>query len=93
MMNISPDSLSIMTTSVLNQAKDWGFVCERDQTGNWQIFPPQKTARWELRLVGDRFLLIVGGVPQATLHPPEAIAFLDRRRSSQKKLELAKTFP
>ncbi len=91
-MNISPDSLSIMTTSVLNQAKDWGFVCERDQTGNWHIFAPQNTARWKLRLVGDRFLLIVGSVPQVNLHPPEAIAFLERRRSSQKKLELAKTF-
>ena len=93
MMNISSDSLSIMTTSVLNQATDWGFVCECDQTGNWQIFPPQRTTRWELRLVGDSFLLIVGGVPQANLHPPEAIAFLERRRSNPKKLELAKTFP
>ena len=82
-----------MTTNVLNQAKEWGFVCERDRTGNWQIFPLQKTARWELRLVGERFLLLVGGVPQVNLHPPEAIAFLERRRSSQKGLELTKNFP
>ena len=92
-MNNIPDSLPIMITSVLNQAKDWGFVCEHDQTGNWQIFSHQKTAQWELRLVGDRFLLIVGGVPQVNLHPPEAIAFLERRRSNQKELELTNIFP
>jgi hypothetical protein len=34
----------------------------------------------ELREAGDRWLLLVGGVPQISLHAPEALAFLERRR-------------
>jgi len=81
-----------MNASVLNQAKDWGFICECDQTDTWQILPQKRIARWKLRLVGERYLLIVGGVPQVNLHPPEALAFLERRRSNCEVLEPANTF-
>lgn len=82
-----------MTMNVLNQAKVWGFICKLDQNDNWQILPQQKTARWELRIVVDRWLLLVADVPQAYLHPPEALAFLKRRQSSRKELEAATTCP
>lgn len=70
-----------MSNRVLNQASSLGFMCECDQKGNWQILPPQQTERWLLQQVGERWLLLVGGVPQVNLHPPEAIAFLERRLS------------
>lgn len=69
-----------MVENVVSQALSWGFICEGEELGNRQIFPLQSTERWELREVGDRWLLLVGGVPQVSLHPPEAIAFLERRR-------------
>ncbi|MCA1994260.1 MAG: hypothetical protein LDL41_19770 [Coleofasciculus sp. S288] len=81
-----------MTKSVFNQARVWGFICDRDQKGNWRILPQQKTQRWELQLAGNRWLLLIGDVPQVNLYSSEAIAFLERRRSSFKKLEAVKTF-
>jgi hypothetical protein len=65
---------------VVSQALSWGFVCDHDQLGNRQIFPLQATERWELREDGERWLLLVGGVPQVLLHAPETISFLERRR-------------
>jgi len=67
-----------MNESILNQAYAWGFVCNQAVNGNWQILPRQKTQRWELQLVEDKWLLLVGAVPQVNLHPDEAIAFLKR---------------
>ncbi len=81
-----------MINSVLNQAKAWGFICERNQKSNWRLFSQQKTARWELQLVEDRWLLIVGNVLQVNLRPAEAIAFLERRRSRVKEVAVAKAF-
>lgn len=69
-----------MVENFVSQALSWGFVCESDPLGNMQIFPLQPTERWELREAGDRWLLLVGGVPQISLHAPEALAFLERRR-------------
>ena len=69
-----------MKETVFNQAKSWGFVCEEDTQGTWYILPQQPTERWRMQLVGDRWLLLVGDVPQINLHPHEAITFLERRR-------------
>lgn len=69
-----------MRETVLSQARNWGFVCQEDNQGTWRIFPQQLTDRWKMQLVGDRWLLMVGDVPQISLHPHEAIAFLERRR-------------
>jgi hypothetical protein len=69
-----------MRNTVLNQAKAWGFICEEETQGIWQILPQQPTERWKMQLVGDRWLLIVGDLPQVNLHHHEAIAFLERRR-------------
>ncbi len=68
-----------MIETVLDLAKSCGFVCKKDIEGSWQIFPQQPTERWKMHLSGDRWLLIVGDVPQVKLHPHEAIAFLERR--------------
>jgi hypothetical protein len=72
----------MMAQSLLNQASSWGFACKRESLGNWKILPRQKTARWELQQVEDRWLLLVGGVAQVNLHPAEALAFLKCRLSS-----------
>ena len=74
-----------MTESVLSQASAWGFVCNCEPTGTWQIFPQQKNERWKLQLGGDRWLLIVGDVPQISFLSHEAIAFLELRRPSLKR--------
>lgn len=69
-----------MVENVVSLALSWGFICESDPLGNMRVFPLQLTERWELREVEDRWLLLVGGVAQVSLHAPEAIAFLERRR-------------
>lgn len=71
-----------MTENILSQASAWGFICHSEPNETWQILPPQKNERWKLQLEGDRWLLIVGNVPQISFHSHEAIAFLELRRSS-----------
>ncbi len=68
-----------LSQDILNQADSWGFVCKSEPLGNWKILPSQKTARWELQQVEDRWLLVVGGVAQVNLYPAEAQVFLKRR--------------
>jgi hypothetical protein len=68
-----------LSQDILNQASSWGFVCKSEPLGNWKILPSQKTARWELQQVEDRWLLVVGGVAQVNLHQAEAQVFLKRR--------------
>lgn len=75
-----PTSTPTMRQTVLNQAKAWGFVCQEDTQNSWLIFPQKPKERWKLKSVEDRWLLIIGDVPQVHLHPHEAIAFLERRR-------------
>lgn len=77
-----------MIERVLSQAKVWGFVCECDFQGNWQILPQQKASRWKLQQVGDKWLLVIGDVPQVSCWSEEAIAFLERRRSDGENREI-----
>ena len=74
-----------MAENVLSQARNWGFVCNYELAGTWQILPQQKNERWKLQLGGDRWLLIVGDVPQISFLSHEAIAFLELRRPSLKR--------
>ena len=74
-----------MTENVLSQARDWGFVCHCEPNGTWQILPQQNNQRWKLHSEGNRWLLIVGNVPQISFPPHEAIAFLELRRPSAKR--------
>jgi hypothetical protein len=74
-----------MIETVLKQALVWGFVCEEDSQGNWQILPQKPTERWQVKRIRDRWLLLVGNVPQVNLHPDEVISFLERRRSHLRK--------
>jgi hypothetical protein len=69
-----------MNERVLKQAQAWGFICKEIAPSDWQILPPQRTERWSLKLFDDKWLLIVGEVPQISLHPYEALEFLERRR-------------
>jgi type II secretory pathway component PulJ len=58
-----------MAENILSQAKAWEFVCHLEHNGPWQILPRQKNERWKLQLEEDRWLLIVGDVPQISFHP------------------------
>jgi len=68
--------------TVFSQAKAWGFICQDDIQGNRLILPRKQTAQWKMQQIADRWLLIVRDVPQANLHPYEAISFLKRRRET-----------
>ncbi len=74
----------MINDEILNQAHSWGFVCDLEPQGEYQILPKQVTERWKLQLVGDRWILHVNDVPQILCHPSEAIAFLERRRPPAK---------
>lgn len=64
-----------MNQSLLAHALSCQCVCKREPSGIWKILPPpQKTARWQLQQVEDRWLLVVGGVAQ--------VKSLSRRRRS-----------
>ena len=66
------------------QAQIWGFMCDCDAQGKCQILPQKTTERWKLQLAEDRWLLIVGDVPQILFHSVEAQVFLERRLQGQK---------
>jgi hypothetical protein len=75
-----------MNDRIFSQAHTWGFICDSDAVGNYQIFPQKTAERWKLQLAGERWLLIVGDVPQILFYPSEAVAFLERCRLSAKTL-------
>lgn len=75
---------AIANDSTLSQARDWGFICNLDLQGKWQILPQQSAEAWKLQLVGDRWLLLVSDVPQVLCHPSEAVVFLECRRPAGK---------
>ena len=81
-----------MIQSLLNQADPECYRIECLSQGNCQILPKQSTGRWKLQQAGDRWLLIVGGVPQINLHPPEVIAFLKRRSLNESNRKMG-SFP
>lgn len=66
--------------SLLSQAEFWQFLVEYNRQGFWQILPQQPDRAWKLQQADDKWLLIVGGVPQVNLQVSEAKAFLERRR-------------
>jgi hypothetical protein len=72
---------------ILSQAEALGFVCECDLQGSCQILPPQKTERWKLQQVEDRWLLLVGNVPQINCRLCEVMIFLERRWLSYQNQE------
>ena len=74
------DNQSVET--VFSQAKAWGFLCQEDIQGNLLILPREQTAQWKMQQIADRWLLIIKNVPQANLHPSEALSFLKRRRGT-----------
>jgi hypothetical protein len=73
-----------MMENLVSQAEVWGFLVESNLNGNWQVLPQQPTENWKLQQTEDRWLLIIGNVPQVKLHPNEAISFLNRRLPRQR---------
>ncbi|MBW4639138.1 MAG: hypothetical protein KME05_13055 [Gloeocapsa sp. UFS-A4-WI-NPMV-4B04] len=73
-----------MHDKICTQAQIWGFICECDAQGKGQIFPQKTTERWKMQLAEDRWLLIVGDVPQILFQSVGALVFLERRLQGQK---------
>ncbi|MGF1591139.1 MAG: hypothetical protein ACFCU7_18195 [Pleurocapsa sp.] len=69
-----------MLNPVVSQAREWGFICQRQESNYWLILPQQSPPKWQLAQVEDRWILIVGDFPQLRLYAEEAIAFLAARR-------------
>ena len=69
-----------MLDPVVSQAQRWGFICQFQESNSWLIFPQQSNQRWKLQQVENRWILILGDVPQLRLHASEAIAFLEAHR-------------
>ena len=85
---ISRTQTATVNDNTLSQALSWGFICNLDEQGKWQILPQQAVEGWKLLLVEDRWLLIVNDVPQMLCHSFEAIEFLERRRPKRKSSTL-----
>ncbi|NJL51493.1 MAG: hypothetical protein HC930_03450 [Hydrococcus sp. SU_1_0] len=64
-----------MLDPVVAQAQAWGFICQYQESKYWQILPRQTTENWKLQQIEDRWIVIIGDVPQIRLHSQEAIAF------------------
>lgn len=64
--------------STVSQAKTWGFICHCQESNLWLILPQQPNQRWKLQQFENRWILLVGDIPQLRLHTSEAIAFLER---------------
>lgn len=77
-----------MNDSIFSQAQAWGFICDIDIQGKWQILPQQAVEGWKLQQIEDRWLLIVNDVPQILCHSSEAAEFLERRRPIGKPLTI-----
>lgn len=69
-----------LLNSVISQAKEWGFICQYQESNSWLIFSQQPDRKWKLQQDEDRWILIVGSIPQLRLHTSEAIAFLESVR-------------
>ncbi|MGV2827151.1 hypothetical protein [Myxosarcina sp. GI1(2024)] len=67
------------------RAQNWGFVCQYQKSGYWQILAHQPHVKWTLEQTEARWILIVKEVPQLLLQPEEAIAFLEKRRLEIKR--------
>ncbi len=74
-----------MNDEVLHRAYIWGFVCDFKVQGEHHILPQEPSEGWKLESVGDKWILYVNNVPQILCHPPEAVAFLERRRAPGRK--------
>lgn len=66
--------------SVVSKAKTWGFICQCQESNQWLILPQQANQRWKLQQDEDRWILLMGDVPQLRLYTEEAIAFLETRQ-------------
>jgi hypothetical protein len=69
----------LIMENLLSLAETSGFLVQSDRHGNRQVLPQQPTEKWKLQQTEDRWLLIIGNVPQVKLHLDDAIAFLKRR--------------
>lgn len=64
---------------IVSQARTWGFICHQE-ANLWLILPQQPNERWKLQQSEDRWILIVGDIPQLLLKSKEVLIFLENRR-------------
>ncbi|NEP88679.1 MAG: hypothetical protein F6K18_18575 [Okeania sp. SIO2C2] len=74
-----------MTDVIINHAQKFGFFCNYDLLGFWQIVSHPRTPVWKLRQQKEDWLLLISDEPHLILLPEEVIAFLRWRWSTKKK--------
>ncbi|GGA25063.1 hypothetical protein [Okeania sp. KiyG1] len=74
-----------MTDVIINHAQKFGFFCNHDLLGSWQIVSHPRTPVWKLRQQKEDWLLLISDEPHLILLPEEVIAFLRWRWSTKKK--------
>ncbi|NEQ74330.1 MAG: hypothetical protein F6K23_15560 [Okeania sp. SIO2C9] len=74
-----------MTDLIINHAQKFGFFCNHDLFGSWQIVSHPRTPIWKLLQQKEDWLLFISDEPHLILLPEEVIAFLRWRWSTKKK--------
>ncbi|MDY7005767.1 MAG: hypothetical protein SWX82_18030 [Cyanobacteriota bacterium] len=74
-----------MTDVIINHAQKFGFFCNHDFLGSWQIVSHPRTPIWKLHQQKEDWLLLISDEPHLILLPEEVIAFLRWRWSIKKK--------
>ncbi len=85
-------SVLLMSEPVVSQAKSWGFICQLNDSSDWQIFPRQPKPTWKL---GSYLKLTLGGFSASAM----SLKFICLRRrrlvfsSAATLLGTSKSFP
>lgn len=74
-----------MTDLIINHAEKFGFFCNHDLLGHWQIISNPKRPQWKLHQQEEDWLLLIADEPHLILLPEEVIAFLRWRWLTQKQ--------
>ena len=74
-----------MTDFIINEAEKFGFFCNHDLLGYWQIISNPIKPKWKLHQQEEGWLLFISNEPHLILLPEEVIAFLKWRWLTQKQ--------
>lgn len=70
---------------LLDKAHSWGFLCHLSEQVGWQIQVPEQFQKWYLQQEHDRWVLYVEETPQVSFELFEALNFLERRASLNRR--------
>jgi hypothetical protein len=78
--------LIFMDVLVISQARKFGFTCQLNDEGLWEISASSPQQRWKISQFEERWLLSISNIPQMYLTSSEVELFLKRRYSFLKKI-------